>query len=254
MFKAESLYNFRNYYIAYSNDFALKSRYSYSLYAHRLFLYILAKIPSFDGKGSNRQEFIEVDFNHFIAVYNLPPSGSTYKKIREALDMLLEVPVYENQTFLSSAELKRKTIYNVTITPSLEKHFYNLRSYVQFPLSSVMGFSSVYSFQIYAALLSRFNMAEYYTKKAGNSVKGFKENFTYNPQTLTALLDLKQPSYKIYKNLNSAVIKKAVNDINAYADLHIEYQGNNQEIIFEVRKKTSDEQMLSYSNYLMKFQ
>lgn len=253
MYTEEELYNFRNYFIAYSNDFATKSDYSFSIYAHRLFLYILAKIPSSDGKRSNIQEYIEVDFNHFIAVYNLPPSGVTYKKIREALLQLQNCPVYEEYTFLESTLEIKKTVYKVTINHNLDRHFYNLKSYVQFPLLSVMGFSSVYAFQIYAALLSKFNLSEYMAKKAGNEVKGHIEKFIYKPEMITRMLNLEQLSYKIYKNLNSAVIKKAINDINLYADLYVEYQGNNSQIIFSVRRKTSDEQLISYASILKKF-
>ena len=254
MFSSESIYNFRNYYVAYSNDFATKSSYSYTLYAHRLFLYILAKIPSFDGKESNRQEYIEVDLNHFISVYNLPPSGATYKKIRDALEMLYQTDVYEGHSFIAQPAQIKKTVFQVSITTELERHFYNLKSYVQFPLTSVMGFGSVYSFQIYASLLSRFNLAEYVAKKAGRSIIDYSEIFSYEPESILKMLSLDQPSYKIYKNLNSAVIKKAVNDINNYADLNIKYTGNNNKIMLTVRKKSSDEQLLSYSNLLQKFQ
>lgn len=254
MFKEESINSFRDYYVAFSNDFATNSNFSYSLYAHRLFLYILAKIPSYDGINSNRQEKIEIDFNHFIAVFNLPASGATYKKLHEALEILHKTPVYGRHPFIGEIEMLKKTIYNVSICKDLEKHFFNLRSYVQFPFSSVMGFKSVYSFQIYAALLSKFNMAAYFSKKAGNSIREFKSSLEIDPGKIINMLDLKQPSYSLFKNLNSAVIKKAIKDINDYADLYVEYQGNNLGITFIIRRKTSNELLLSYANLLKKLQ
>ena len=166
--------------------------------------------------------------------------------------MLLNTAVYNNVCFLIKAEMVKKTLYRVEIHPELDEHFYNLKSYVQFPLLSVMCFSSLFSFQIYAALLSRFNLAEYITKIAGNSVKGYTESFSYKPDMITKMLKLTQSSYKNYKNLNSAVIKKAVNDINSFSDLQVCYSGNNNEITFTIRKKTSNEQILSYSKILEK--
>lgn len=254
MFNEESIYNFRNYYVAFSNEFATRSSYSYSLYAHRLFLYVLAKIPSYDGKSSNRQEKIEIDFNHFIAVFGLPTSGASYKKLHEALEILQKTPVFGGQPFIGSAEMIKKTIYNVSISKALDKHFYNLRSYVQFPLTSVIGFSSVYSFQFYATLLARFNLAEYIKKRGGNSVLEFSETFKMYPESVTEMFRLDQPSYKLYKNLNAAVIKKALNEINLYTDINVLHNGDNNEIMLTIRRKSSDEQLVSYSNLIKKLQ
>lgn len=252
MLSVESVDNFRNYYVAFSNEFATNSCYSYTLYEQRIFMYILAKIPSYDGKRSNKQETIEIDFNHFINIFHLPASGATYKKIRDALFMLPKIPVLGTTPLLSEIAMKKKTIYEVKISQDLEKHFFNLRSYVQFPLLSVMEFSSVYSYQIYAALLSRFNRSLYFAKKDGNT-RGLVEEYKYEPDEIIKMLNLEQPSYRIYKNLNAAVIKKVVKDINDYGDLMISYQGNNNVIIFSVRYKTSDEQLSSYALILSKF-
>lgn len=254
MYSKDSIEKFRNYYIAMSNEFAQNSCYSYTLFSHRLFCYILAKIPSYDGKTSNKPDHIDVDLGHVIAVFNLPSSGTTYSKLRLSISQLLLDPVYMNEPFLDQAEQISKTIYRVRINVNLENHFFGLRAFVKFQLLSVIPFGSIFSFQIHALLLSRFRKSEHYIKIANGSIRGYIGNYSYSPEHILNMLNLTQPSYKVYKNFNSAVLKKAKNEINLYSDIDIDYQGNNLVIIFSVKHKSSDDVLRAYANILTKLQ
>lgn len=230
-------------FVAMRNDLIQKSRYSLSLIEQKMLLLMISKITPYDEPGKE----YPFTYTHFREVCNISKGGNTNKALRAALEELktkpLYVPLNEDEDVLTSwfndARINRKTgEIMISFSKYLTPYLYELQQqmyYTQFTLDKAAAMKSTYGIRL----------LEYIT-----SIKTLRKKEAISLYQLRKILGCEE-KYPLWKDFRVRVLEPAINDVNTYSDMYVEYeiarkQGKKVlDIKFNVRDTSGYEAMLN---------
>lgn len=204
----------RSQFVVVGNELIQKKRYNLSLLEQKLVMYMVSKITPYDAPGTD----YTFTYNEFEEVCNLNKDGgktkkSIYEMMRELSTHPLEVKLTEHQTLIThwfnNAVFDDETdTVKLDFSKYLVPYLYNLQTlYTQFSLENVLAMKSKYSIRLYEYLKSVKNL-------------GYKH--------LISLDELKSrmgaENYDLYKDFRVRALTPALEEINKYTDLEVDYQ------------------------------
>lgn len=209
-------------YVVKGNSLIQKSRYSLSLMEQKAVLFLISKIKPTDSP------FTEYTFSigDFCRTCNLDIRGGFYVRyVRDCLNDLARniicIDIGEKKTltthWFSSAIIDEETnTIQITFDKNIVPYLYELKSfYTQYSLEYVLPMKSKYAIRLYEFLKSVQS-------------KGYRQRFSV--EEIRERVDCF--SYPAYKEFRRNVIEPALEDINAYTDLKVQYdpvkQGGNK--------------------------
>lgn len=204
----------RSQYVAMGNELIQKKRYNLSLLEQKLVLFMVSKITPYDAPGTD----YTFTYNEFEAVCNLNRDGGKSKKLvydmlRELSTHPLEVQLTEHQTLITNwfnnAVFDDETdTVKIDFSKYLVPYLYNLQTlYTQFCLENVLAMKCKYSVRLYEYLKSVKNL-------------GFRKSITLDE--LKRVMGAE--NYDLYKDFRVRALTPALEEINKYTDLEVDYQ------------------------------
>lgn len=202
----------RKQYVAKSNQVIQKSRYKLTTQQQKLVLYMISKIRPTD------TEFKEYTFDlkNICQILNVNIQGSNYYKFRESIQKIADTSFWINidgkdklYRWLDDVEIEpNTTTIKVKFDEDLKPFLLHLQeNYSQYKLENVICFDSKYSFRLYELFKS-------------HSFKGF---FTISVDELKKLL-LIDDKYERFTIFKTKVLNKAIDEINRYTDINVNYK------------------------------
>lgn len=212
----EEIITAQSQFVAMRNDLIQKSRYSLSLTEQRMLLLMISKITPYDEAGKE----YPFTYTQFREVCNLSKGGNTNRELKAALAELktkpLVIPINEDEEVITSwfndARLNRKTgEIMVSFSKYLTPYLYELQRqmfYTQFNLSEAIAMKSTYGIRLLEYL------------KSVRTLRHREPLTLFQIRTLLGCED----KYPAWKDLRLYVIEPAINDVNTYSDIYVEYE------------------------------
>ncbi len=202
----------RNYYVVKANQLITKSRYSLSLQQHKILLYLISRIKPDDDTNMvyelSIKDFARICGYDTSTGYYYPLIKDDIKKLRD-ISSWIEIDKDREVLFswLNTVEINRhsgtiKISFHSTVAPYL---FQLREQYTQYNLYQILCLSHKYSIRLYEYLLSM----------------KYKGTFEIDINTLKKHIDAEK--YEKISHFKERVFIPAVNEINDYTDLNIEY-------------------------------
>lgn len=223
----------QNQYVAMRNDLIQKSRYSLSLMEQRLLLLMVSKITPYDEPGKK----YPFTFAEFRQVCNISKGGNTNKEIKAALNQLkakpINIPVNEDEEIITSwfndARLNHKTgRILINFSEELTPYLYELQRqmyYTQFTLGEAVAMKSTYGMRLLEYL---------------KSIRTLRNKEPLSLYQLRERLGC-EGKYPAWKDLRLNVLEPAINDVNTYSDMYVEYDLDRQgKKVIAVKFKITD--------------
>lgn len=203
----------------------INAGYRLSLNEMRVIMYGLSLINPLD------EEFpisYEINVSRFAAHFNIDArERGFYKEMKEAVvsrfwerDISFwneELQRVVKERWLTGVEYSdNKNEIKIYFNPRLRKHLHQLKkNFTSYFLANVSDMKSIYGVRIYELCIMQLNI---------QSKEKTKNTITFE----TAIIDLKQRlmlenKYKIFRDFNSRVLKKAKEEINKHSDIEIDY-------------------------------
>lgn len=214
----------REMYVVKSNELIQKSRYSLTLQQQRIVLFAISKIKPTDTVDTE-YEFSIAELCRVCGL-NIDAGGYYYSSIKEDLIRLTNrewglLPDGSEKTisWIGDVEMRpADATVKIRFNPNMEPFLFELKErYTQYKLETVLVFKNAYSIRLYELLRSfttQKYLADYMPK-----IK------TISIEELRTRLDVK--GYEKWYDFERYVIRKAVVEINEYADdISIQYYAN----------------------------
>ena len=205
----------RRQYVAKSNEFIQRARYSMTLQQQRILLYLISKTKPMDTID------IEYTFEikEFCEVCGLDKSnGAIYEIIKADIKHVADFSrwvIFKDKNeetlfrWLNTVKMRRNSgMIKIKFHESLSPYLYDLREYyTQYPLSNVLAFKSKYSIRLYELLRSYSN----------------NDYWRFEINELKQILDAE--TYTRTHDFVRKVLEPAEKEINQFADdMRIEYR------------------------------
>ena len=203
-------------FVAMRNDLIQKSRYSLSLTEQRMLLLMISKITPYD--EPNRE--YPFSYTQFREVCNIPKGGNTNRELKEALKELktkpLVIPLTEDEEVITSwfndARMNRKTgEIMISFSKYLTPYLYELQQqmyYTQFTFGEAAAMKSTYGIRLLEYL---------------KSIRTLRKKEPVSLYQLRTLLGC-ESKYPLWKDFRVRVLEPAINDVNTYSDMAVEYE------------------------------
>lgn len=208
------LYKSQGMFVVKGNDLVQRSRYSLSLMEQKAVLFMISKIKPFD------EPFTEYKFSikDFCLTCNFNQQTGTYSKyIRDLLDKLGEKVItieldrgrtLKTHWYSSCIIDDDNDTVNFIFDKNLSPYLFELQSfYTKYSLEYVLPMRSKYGVRLYEFL---------------KSVKSKHYRQKFSLEEIRDRLDCS--GYSAYKEFRRNVLEPALNDINTYTDLKVEYE------------------------------
>lgn len=168
-------------------------------------------------KGDQKFKIEKISFGEFMDIMGISVGGNTERKIAECVENLVDKSFIvknacgqEEELFWVDPEITRvdwkKKVIFIQLNKDLEKYFLNLdKLFTSFQLGFVTNFKSKYSFRIYEYLHSYLGLGKLIVRRED------------------ALKLLGNSCYRHIADFDRFVLKKAVDEINEYSDIIVEY-------------------------------
>lgn len=203
----------RGQFVAMGNELIQKSRYNLTLMEQKLVLFMVSKIKPYDAPDT---DYI-FTYNEFEEVCCLNRDGgktkkSVYDMLRELSKHPLEIIIGEKQVLLThwfnNAVFDDETdTVRIDFSKYLVPYLYNLQTlYTQFCLENVLAMKCKYSIRLYEYL---------------KSVKSLGYRRTVALDELK--IHMGAENYELYKDFRVRALAPALEEINKYTDLEVEY-------------------------------
>lgn len=222
-----------------SNELIQRSRFNLSLQEQKIILYLISHITPFD------QEFKLYEFNilDFCKVCGIDPDGGkNYRDIKAAIKTIADQSVWvqldeDEETLLRWIEKpyinKNSGTIKIRLDEDMKPYLLNLRkNFTSYELIFTLRFKSKYTIRLYELIKSiHYRQLEEYER-------------------IFPLDELKRimgaETYKTYQTFKTRALKMAVNEINEYSDIALQYiplkKGKAvQAIKFIIKPKDTDE-------------
>jgi len=234
----------------YKADMLINARYTLSVPEQRLILYAISLIK----KDDTRETFYTIDLKHFCDICGITGDSYTYsKRILQGLrdkswfvrlgdkDEETTVSWFEKVKITKGKSVKLRFDEDMFsfIKDLLEQYEETGQSYTSYILQSVLPMQSKYSIRLYEIFKSKI--------KADKYLEWFFE-----------LEDLKKTlecsNYKRYPDFRRYVIEPAIEEINKYSDLSVEFYTTEKRSIsrlyFNISRKSKEEMTKAYQDSL----
>ena len=233
----------RNYMVAKDNVLITKSRYSLTNQQHKILLCMISKVKKDDSKETK----YEISVTEIMNICGLVNSGFYYKRIKDEIQKMsdkstwIEVEPGKEKLFrwldvVEYDKVKKKYTYTFhsTIAPYI---FYLVGNYTQYPLKNILGLKHTYSIRLYELLRAEM----YFAKKNGRG-------WSVTVDELKKRIDAE--TYERFNSFMERALIPAINEINAYTDISIEYtlekeQRKVKSIRFTIEQKSKDDMLLT---------
>ena len=205
-------------------------------YQHQLLLITVARIKKEDEELKTE----EISFREFMDIMNIAVGGNTERMIADSVENLVGKTFFiknaegeEKELFWVDSEVTRvdwaeKVIY-IQLNRDLKKYLLNLdRNFTSFNLGFVAKFKGKYSFRVYEYLHSYLGLGKLILKRED------------------ALKILGNSCYRHIADFDRFVLKKAVDEINEYSDIIVEYYRRIERktithYFFKIRRKDQED-------------
>lgn len=204
----------RDHTVVKSNDLIQKSRYELNILQNKVMLYLISMIKPTD----DITQVYTFLVNDFCQVCGLDSRhGKNVKNAKDAIQLLADKSVWIEKPngeeillrWLNQVKLTDgKSRFEVTFHPDMMPYLYDLQErYTSYKLSNVLPMKSKYGVRLYELLKSYQHM---------------------NTNTITFLMGelsdrLGAQKYERYADFKRRVLDTAMEDINEYSDLDVEY-------------------------------
>jgi plasmid replication initiation protein len=194
-----------------ANELIQKRSQLLSLQEQKIILYLISQLKP-EQKDFEYQKFNIVDFCEVCGIDS--NQGKNYADLKKAIKTLGDKSLWvgdDNSEILlrwiNKAEIKqRKGIINIMLDPDMKPFLLELKSrYTQFDLIYTLGMKSKYSVRMYEIL---------------KSYEHLNEPVNFSLERFNAILNAK---YSIWQDLKRRVIEPAVNEINKFTDISVNY-------------------------------
>lgn len=218
-----------------ANSLIQKTRYSLSLQEQKIILYIISKLEPTDEEFKH----YEFDLKDLCNLCDIEYQGSNYRYFKESIQNLSDKSFwYNNGEKETLCRWVQKVIIDVA-TPTrvyirldedLKPYLLQLKNnYTIYELENTLMMTSKYSIRLYELLKSY----------------SYKNKWEVSIEELKQILNITD-KYTDYKNLRVNVIDKAIDEINTFTDLNIEYKPIRTirtitHLHFSISKKNSQE-------------
>lgn len=196
-----------------SNSMIQKSKGKLSLQEQKIILYTISKIK----KTDDVFEEYEFDLKNFCRVCGIEEHGQNYQNLKESIENLSNKSFWIQQGnekilchWVNKAWInEQETTIRIRLDDTLKPYLLQLKSnFTIYELENVLCMKSKYSVRLYEILKSYLNLKEYEI-----DIKELKE-----------LLGIEKKQYSVYKDFRVRVIDKAIEEINRYTDININYK------------------------------
>lgn len=234
----------------YKSDLLINARYNLSVSEQRLILYAISLIQ----KGDTAETFYTIDFSNFCKVCGI--TGDSYTVSKRLLQGISDKSWFvklgeDDEETLVRWFCKVKTIKGKTIKirfdddmfpylkDLLETYQATGQGYTSYILQSVLPMKSKYSIRLYEILKAKI--------KNNNRLEWY-----YYIDDLKNILEC--TSYKRYPDFRRYVIEPAIEEINKYTDLLVEFytleKRSISKIYFNICRKSKEELIQTQKNTL----
>lgn len=203
----------RNYYVVKANELITKSRYSLSLQQQKILLYLISRIKPDDDINTvyelSIKDFAKICGYDTSTGYYYPLIKDDIKKLRDTSSWI-EIEKGREVLFswLNTAEINKNSgKIQITFHSTVSPYLFQLRErYTQYNLYQILCLSHKYSIRLYEYLLSM----------------KYKEIIEVDIDTLKKRIDAEK--YEKISHFKDRVFIPAINEINDYTNLNIEYK------------------------------
>lgn len=173
---------------------------SLSLIEQRLFLLLIAKIKRFDKSSS----LYSISFKEYEKAFGVKvDSGCMYNTLKQALLDL------EKKRYIDIAGKDKDRIVVLFCQDLRPFLFHQKYNYTCFSCNEVANFHSSYSLPLFLLLKA-------YSQK--------KREKTFSIEELREKLSIEPNKYKRFSSFNQQILERAMNEIDTYTDLCVEYK------------------------------
>ena len=205
-------------------------------YQHHLLLVPIARIKEEDKEFKTE----EISFKDFTDIMNISIGGNTERMIADSVENLVEKSFIiknadgqEEELFWVDPEITRvdwkKKVIFIQLNSDLKKYLLNLDgNFTSFQLGFVTNFKGKYSFKVYEYLHSYVGLGKLIVRRE------------------EALKLLGNSCYRHIADFDRFVLKKAVDEINEYSDIIVEYYRRIERktithYFFKIRRKDQED-------------
>lgn len=234
----------------YKSDILINARYTLSVSEQRLILYAISLIQ----KGDTAETYYTIDLSDFCKVCGI--TGDSYTISKRLLQGLHDKSWYaklgddEEETlvaWLSKVKFsKGKTIklrFDEDMFPYLkdllERYQETGQSYTSYVLQSVLPMKCKYSIRLYEILKAKIK-------------NGSRLEWYFSLQELKKILEC--DNYKRYPDFRRKVIEPAIEEINQYTDIFVDFytteKRNISKLYFTICRKTKEQLLQTHKDSL----
>lgn len=214
----------RSQYVVKANDLIRKTRFSLTAQQQKIILFAISKIKPGDDPRTTYE--ISIDELCDVCGIELDTGGFYYRAIKNDLIKLTQrlwVTLPDNSeatvSWIGDAQIiPLSGLVYIRFHERMMPYLFDLRDhYTQYHLRDVLLFKTKYAIRLYELLRS------YMPQRVLDSGKA--KDVTFQVDELRNMLSLGD-KYKVWADFDRFVIRKAVQEINAYNDdMHVEYEG-----------------------------
>lgn len=223
----------REYLVVKSNNLIQKTRYVLNAQQHKIILFIVSKIKESD----DELKMYELDIKELCDICGLDSNGKNYANFKDSLQALAQKSFWINtpekdmlvrwfERLTIHKENNKATKVSLRLDDRLRPYLLNLKQYfTSYEIINVLAMRSKYSIRLYELFKSYANL--------GSLILSVEEL-----RKLTECSD----KYKEYRRFRIRVIDTAIEEINSYSDILVNYTQikNGKRIVrikFEIEKK-----------------
>lgn len=223
-----SILDKQHYSVVKSNRLIKKTRFSMSAQGQKVILYLISKIKP------NDTEFEECEFDviEFCEITGIDyKHKSNFEYVRNVLDSLHSQKFFIDEDRVSGVWVPTAQISEtgtkiaIKFHDALKPYLLQLKdNFTSYELANILAMKSKYSIRLYELLKS----------------ESYKGSVSFEVEKLRNIMFIE--AYPNYKEFKRNVIDKAINEINLYTDLNIEYEPQKTgrkicSILFHITKK-----------------
>lgn len=197
--------------IVKSNDIIQKTRYHLTIQQQKLILYLISKIRP------NDTEFKEYvfDLKNICQILNISIDGTNYRRLKDSLKKIADTSFWLEidgkdrlYRWIDDIEINRnETEIRIKLDEDLKPFLLQLKeSFTYYQLENVLCFNSKYSVRLYELFKSN----------------EFKSSLLISVEDLKRYL-MVENKYDRFTLFKTNVLNKAIEEINRYTDLDVDY-------------------------------
>ena len=199
----------RNYLVVKDNDLIQKVRFNLTANQQKIIAYVVSMIKP----GDTDFKKYEISVSDFCELCGISKEGfySDFKNIIDDLDaksfwIKTEEKVFKFRWFLKAEYYYKQGKVAVVLDDDIKKYLLDLqKNYTSYELHNILALKSKYSIRLYELFKSYG-----FCKSKEFEIEDFK--------------DLLGCSAYAYRDFNRSILQKAVDEINFYTDIEVEYE------------------------------